>query len=721
MKLRSHLLVLALATLVPVVAFAIYVSALLVERERDTFQRGAADRTRAILTAVDLKLNGTVAALEALALARALDLGDLADFHDTAQRVLASRPDWRTLQLALPDGRALVDAALTYGSPLQPLDSEPYIAQVTRSRAPAVGELRRGPGSEYYVPVVVPVMRYGDVRYMMSATVAPRTFDDVLAAQELPQDWVGVIVDSGLRVVTRTRDNERFVGAPVTSDLKEAIDAGDSGWFVGRTLDGASVYGTFQRSGFSRWTVAIGVPQAVLDAGARRTAWLMLGGIVGAVAVALLLATLASRLLAAPLTALAGAAHAIGRGDPVREEARGQTIEELRHLAAALDEAAHAVRLRETQQKTAEEALRAAGRQKDDFLAMLGHELRNPLSAIASASHVLRRAQDRPDLVATASGVVDRQVRHMARLIDDLLDVSRVTRGMVTLVTRPLDLAALVGGIVESWRAANRFDAHEVSVTAAPAWVMGDAARLEQIVTNLLENALKYTPAGGRVHVGVAPDGTQAVLDVTDTGAGLTPELASRMFELFVQGERPLDRHQGGLGIGLTLVKRLAELHGGVVAGTSAGPGRGASFVVRLPAIAPPADAAAPPETRARETPRRVLVVEDNDDAREALVLALEARGHHVRAAADAVAALAVVDAFEAEAALLDIGLPGMDGYALAAELRARLGARTPLLVALTGYGQPEDRARSRAAGFDAHLVKPVSMDDIARAVQRAA
>jgi signal transduction histidine kinase len=719
MKLRSHLLFLALATLLPVLAFALYVSSLLVERERETFRRGAADQTRAILTAVDLHLNGTIAALEALALSPALDRNDLSAFHASAQRVLASRPDWRTLQLATPSGTALIDAATTFGRPLPPLDSAPYVAQVVGAARPAVGNISRGSGAEHFVPIVVPVVRYGDVRFVISATVDPRTFSEVLEAQRLPADWVGAILDSSFRIVTRTRDAERFAGSPATEDLRRQMTASEEGWYRGRTLDGTAVYGAFERSDFSRWSIAIGVPAEVLDAGAQRTRWLMAGGIVGAVALALLLATIVSRKLAAPLTELAAAAHALRRGDAVRS-ARVQNIDELEHLAAALNDAAAAVRTRETQQKAAEEALRAADRQKDNFLAMLGHELRNPLSAIASASQILRRTQAHPDLAANAVGVIDRQVRHMARLIEDLLDVSRVTRGTVELVRQPLDLGALVAGIVAAWRTAGRFDAHTVAAATEPVWVEGDAARLEQIVTNLLENALKYTPAGGAVDVTVRRDGADAVFEVLDTGTGLTHELAERMFELFVQGERPLDRNQGGLGIGLTLVKRLAELHGGKVAGASAGPGRGSSFSVRLPAIAPPAPEsvnAAPPDDKA---PRRILVVEDNDDAREALVLALQTQGHEVSAARDGPGALAVLDGFRPDVALLDIGLPGMDGYALAAELRRRCGSAPPLLVALTGYGQPEDRARSRAAGFDEHLVKPVSMDDLERVLVRA-
>ncbi len=718
MRLRSQLLLFALATLLPLVAFAVLLSGLLVERERDTFRRGAADRARAILTAVDLQLSGVVTALDGLALSRAIDENDLADFHTQAQRVLASRPDWRTLQLASTSGQPLVDASVTFGSPLPAFDGAPYRERVVKGAQPVVGVLTRASGmAESYVPVVVPVLRYGDVRYLLSATVAPAAFNDLLAQQKLPDTWTGAVLDAVQRVVARNRETERFVGSLATADLRREIDAADAGWFVGTTLEKREVYVAYERSPVSRWTVSLGVPVEVLEAGAKRTRSLMVLGLAAALALTLLLATLLSRKLAAPLAEVAEAARAIGRGDPVKPR-KPSSIEELRHLAASLDAAATAVRTREAEQRAAEEALRAADRQKDDFLAMLGHELRNPLSAIASASQILRRAPQRPDLAPNASGVIDRQVRHMARLIDDLLDVSRVTRGAIEIVRRPLDLGAAVNSVVATWRGAGRFAGHEVEVRADGAWILADASRVDQIITNLLENALKYTPAGGRVRVEVRRDGDRVLLEVSDTGVGLSPELAARMFDLFVQGEQPLDRRQGGLGIGLTLVKRLAELHGARVAGTSDGPGRGARFTVEWPAIEAPALPAVPVAANPADgTPRRILLVEDNDDARDALVQVLAMHGHEVRAAPDADAALEVLHDFGPDLALLDIGLPGMDGYALAIAIRERLGGRTPRLVALTGYGQPEDRARSRAAGFDEHLVKPVSMDDLARVV----
>jgi len=275
--------------------------------------------------------------------------------------------------------------------------------------------------------------------------------------------------------------------------------------------------------------------------------------------------------------------------------------------------------------------------------------------------------------------------------------------------------------VVDVMRLAGRTAGREVSVELAPVWVDADPSRIEQIITNLINNALKYTPAGGRVAVRVSAEDGAAVFTVADTGVGIPADVIHRVFDLFVQGERPLDRADGGLGIGLTLVKALVELHGGSVTAASEGPDRGATFTVRLPSSLPPSDgrAAARP-ARAPVVPRRVLIVEDNADAREMLGTALASAGHEVREADTGTAALDAAATFRPDVGLIDIGLPGVDGYEVARRLRATDEGQRMLLVALTGYGQPEDRRRARAAGFDAHLTKPVLPEQLAEVLTGA-
>ena len=282
-----------------------------------------------------------------------------------------------------------------------------------------------------------------------------------------------------------------------------------------------------------------------------------------------------------------------------------------------------------------------------------------------------------------------------------------------------LDLGEAASRVVSTLRAGGRIGRQRVTLAIQPVWVDADPTRIEQIIGNLVGNALKFTPDGGSIHVSVVRDGADAVLHVVDTGIGMAPALAARVFEPFVQGERSLDRSQGGLGIGLTLVRRLAELHGGSASVHSQGPGKGSTFTVRLPAIEAPATSRAP-SARARVQPRDVLIVEDNDDARETLRRMLELDGHRVRVAPDGVEGLEAVKSAVPEIALIDVGLPRMDGYELARRIRAETdGPRRPYLVAVTGYGLPEDRARTRAAGFDLHLVKPVDAEDLAEVLTK--
>ncbi len=350
---------------------------------------------------------------------------------------------------------------------------------------------------------------------------------------------------------------------------------------------------------------------------------------------------------------------------------------------------------------------------------MLGHELRNPLGAIANAARLLGAPDE--ESRGHARAVIGRQVQHLARLTDDLLDAARAMTGKIVLQRQSLDLAEAAARAISTLRAAGRAGQRRLVQQLEPVWVDADPTRIEQILGNLLGNALKFTPEGGTITVSLASEGDQAVLRVADTGIGMPPELTARVFEPFVQGERPLDRSYGGLGIGLTLVRRLAELHGGSAAADSDGPGSGSVFTVRLPAARAPEMARRRSGAKPSAPARDVLVVEDNADARETLRRILELEGHRVRVAADGVSALEAVRSAPPEIALIDIGLPQMDGYELARHIRSELDAtRRPYLVAITGYGLPEDRKRTREAGFDLHVVKPVDAALLADVLERA-
>ncbi len=364
-------------------------------------------------------------------------------------------------------------------------------------------------------------------------------------------------------------------------------------------------------------------------------------------------------------------------------------------------------------QKVFQEELKAANRRKDEFLAMLAHELRNPLAPISSAAHTLELSADDPPRVLRASRLINRQVKHMTALVDDLLDVSRVNRGLVRIADEVVELGQVVQSALEQARPHMAARLHEITTDGfeQTARVRGDQVRLVQIVSNLLNNAAKYTPHGGHISVALQVKGEHACISVTDDGSGIEPELQPHVFELFTQGARTPDRAQGGLGIGLALVKRVVELHGGTVSVESPGLGQGSTFTVCLPLTrAEPAaqvDSQAP-TTLSSTKPLHIMVVDDNLDAALSLGQLLELEGHRVTVKANAAQALLASEDDPADVYLLDIGLPDMDGYALAQRLNGQPGTRHAMLIAVTGYGQAEDVAQSLASGFHHHFVKPL-------------
>ena len=373
-------------------------------------------------------------------------------------------------------------------------------------------------------------------------------------------------------------------------------------------------------------------------------------------------------------------------------------------------------RRRAEDEAAARKAAEQANRTKDEFLAMLGHELRNPLAPIVSAIQLLKLRGDKRSV--REHQVIERQVKQMIHLVDDLLDVSRISRGKIELKRAPMDLRDSLAKATEV--AIPLFERKhqnfEVEVPDYPLIVEGDDTRLTQVFANLLNNAAKYTEDGGRIVLTVRHDRTHIIVEVRDTGIGIEPALLPRVFELFVQGYQDADRAEGGLGIGLTLVRSLVKLHGGEVEARSAGARAGSTFIVRLPAADQPLELAPESSAATAVAPgqgRRILVVDDNEDARMLLVEILATFGHSVRSAADGPAALALLEEFKPDVAILDIGLPGMDGYELATRIRRMPEHGKLRLLALTGYGQPEDAASTREAGFDVHLVKPIDIQGL--------
>ena len=372
--------------------------------------------------------------------------------------------------------------------------------------------------------------------------------------------------------------------------------------------------------------------------------------------------------------------------------------------------------------------IQEADRHKNEFLAMLAHELRNPLAPIKNAVELLRNQNMPPEDFTWARNLIDRQVTHLVRLVDDLLDVSRITRGKIRLELKLENAANIVASAVETARPLIESHKHQLTVTLPekPLWIRADATRLAQVLSNLLTNAAKYTLDGGSITLTAGRDNDQAIFRVRDSGEGIPREMLARIFDMFAQVDQSLARSQGGLGVGLTLVRRLVEMHDGSVQAMSDGPGHGSEFIVRIPAHAPDRSEA---ETARRQPsasiqslrPSRILVVDDNVDAAESLAALLERNGHEVHMAHDGMSALDVAEIRQPDAVLLDIGLPGLNGYQVAERLRARPESKSTLLIAVSGYGQEEDLRSSRQAGFDHHLIKPVNVDELIKLLAQPA
>lgn len=368
-----------------------------------------------------------------------------------------------------------------------------------------------------------------------------------------------------------------------------------------------------------------------------------------------------------------------------------------------------------TDRKRTEQTLRDADRRKDEFLATLAHELRNPLAPICAAAELLKHAKSLAPELRAATAILERQARHMTHLVDDLLDVSRITSGRIRLHTEPVELAQLLRAVIETHRQAAETSRHQITFapSAQPVHVSGDRVRLTQVFSNILHNAIKYTPPGGKIEIALRTEEQQALVCVRDNGMGVPAEMLSHIFEPFAQLDRSYERPDGGLGIGLTLAKRLVELHKGHIEASSAGSGQGTSFLIRLPAGAAPT-ARAPSVSHTDpdlSITRRVLIADDNHDAAVSLSMLLQSMGHETRVVHDGIEAVEEAEVFHPDIVLLDLGMPRLDGYETARKLASRPWATETRIVAVTGWGQDADRKRAKAAGFHRHLVKPVDID----------
>ncbi|MDB5869034.1 MAG: integral rane sensor hybrid histidine kinase [Polaromonas sp.] len=732
LKIRTHLVLMTAAILVPVVVFSAVALQMLRDGEREAALRGLHETARATALTVDRKLASSVASLELLGRSPYLESGDLRGFYQQAALLNKHPGSWTVLHDE--NGQQLINTARPFGEKLpRSKDRLKNLAQkIITAEKPLMSDLIVGQVTKKLVTVLfVPIPVHAGKRYLLTQAFTVDFFNEAVVQPNTPDNWLIAIIGSDDRFIARNLRVER-VGQLANLALVAAARAQDHGLIRHHTIEGIDAYDAFEHSDIAGWTIRVAAPVDSIEATAGQAVALATLGLL----LALIFATLAAALLGRRLVQTIGRATnaAVALGQRAIPEATSSMILELDQLHTALAQAsatlmrseasrAQAESERERLLQDAREArLRAEdeSRAKDQFLAMLGHELRNPLAAISGAIAWSERNGHATAAAAEARAVIQRQSGHLSHLVDDLLDVSRMLGGKITLKKQPLDLAKKVRACLESLRMTGRTAGYELKVMTEPTWVNGDPMRLEQTANNVLVNAFKFTPPGGWVEVTVSSSAGEALLTVKDSGVGISTELLPHVFEVFVQGAASLDRAQGGLGIGLALVRQLVSLHGGTVSAESAGPGQGSTFVVRLPRIAAPAAqpvAALPASTPGRRW--RILLIEDNEDARHMMRRLLDMEGHEVMEASSATAGLRLAGLQQPDLAIVDIGLPEMTGYEVAEHLRSDPATHTMGLIALTGYGQEEDRKNAVSAGFDAHLVKSVDINHLLAVIDR--
>ena len=730
MRIRTYLVLMAAAILLPVVLAGGIALDRIREGERQSALRGLRETVRATALLVDREAQGALSALQVLAKSQHLEVQDLPRFH--AQAMALNQPPDGWTELLDAQGRQVLNTLVPFGTPM-PSAAEPALArQVLSGRQPLVTDLHLGPLSgKLRITINVPAMAGNGTPYVLAQAIAVERWQQVALQPAVPEDWIVAVIDRQGHFIARSHMTAALVGKPARPELVAAAAAADAGLIRHSTVEGVESYDAFAHSELTGWTIAVAAPVPSVDATAARALWLAALGMLLALATAALATAWFGRRFIQAIDGAGRAAMSLGRGETPQEE--HSPIREVNALQAHLRDAgallglerhsrqaAEAERARLLENETqAREAAQAQVVVKDQFLAMLGHELRTPLAAISGAAALLEADATDPARRARNLAIIQRQSHHLAHIVNDLLDAGRLMAGKIVLDIHPVNLAECVQHCVQALRASGTATGFDLSVQAQDVWVAADPVRVEQIVNNLVNNALKFSPPGARILVTVEHDGAaqQAVVCVRDAGIGMAPELLARIFEPFFQGPPPASRAQSGLGIGLALAAQLVTLHGGVIGAHSPGPGSGSTLRFAIPSIAAPQIAA----QAAASSPRgmgRLVYVEDNADARQVMAELLRAFGYDVVEVADGASALPAVLSARPDVVVLDIGLPDMDGYEVARRLRENPGTRDIPRIALTGYGQSSDKDMAARAGFVAHLVKPVDAVELARTIQ---
>lgn len=732
MKVRSHIALVAVAILVPAVLFSAAVLNVLLTAERKAALRSMQELARASLSVMDREMTYAMATAHVLSTSRNLHEGNFGAFY--AQTKIANNDRGIHGALIAENGQQIFNTVRPYGSqiPAPNNTARDRVRKVLEGFSPMYSDLIKGSATgKFVVSVEHPVTIKDGRRFVVNEWMFSEHLNSLLPKKDVPATWLIAVFDKQAMTIARNIHPEKFVGKPPNPERQRTILAGFQGIARAYTRDGVEMYGAWERSPITGWTVGVGVPVNEIEKVAARSVALTAVGFLIAITLAIAGAFLFSQRLIGAINQVAASAEMLPKHEvPPKVDLRVDEMTRLQmslHRAGQLLVEGEAVRQQSLQEATlarehAEQAQKLAeeqNRAKDDFLAMLGHELRNPLAAISSGVTLLNLPTIDSERIVKVKNILQRQTQHLTTLVDELLDAHRILNGKIRLNPVPVDLMNAVVNCLASFESRGAAKTHRLTSELSSVMIKADPTRLEQMICNLIDNALKYTSEGGAVSVSVQVADGCAVLTVADSGIGLEPELLKKAFDVFVQGT-VVNRTKGGLGIGLAVVNSLAKQHGATLTADSSGPNQGSTFTLRFPAIAADPVAAEPRKQNAA-LGVRVLVIEDNRDVREMMSLMLSELGFVVHAASDGKSGISIASTVMPDVALVDIDLPDMSGYDIAKALRADSTTASIRLLAVTGYGQTADQQQAYAAGFDRHFAKPVSIDDLVLAINAMA
>jgi signal transduction histidine kinase/ActR/RegA family two-component response regulator len=729
MKVRSHLLLLVLAVVGPLVLFSVAVLNYMIDAERQAVLRGMQELARGTLLIMDKEMSVSMATARSLSGSLSLLEGNFEEFYRQAKHANSGRD--ANLALIDESGQQLLNTAIEFGAPVPPPTdiTRKRVAAMFANNKPGYSNLLKGRATKkYIVAAEFPVQIKDNRRFLVNVWMYAGRLNELIPKRDVPRSWLISVFDRDGVTIGRNIDGDKFIGELPLEKQHKAVLSKHEGTSRGTVRGGMEVYGYWYRSPTTGWTVAVGVPVAEVHRAAVRSVSLTILGFVVAIGVAALCAVLVSRRLVHAIQKVSESATLLGTSKvPPIENLQVTEMNELQlslHQAGLMLAESEAGRVRhledcEKARAAAEQAQSVAEEQnksKDEFLAMLGHELRNPLAAIASGVTVLNLPNVSDDLSAKTKTIISRQTKHLTHLVDELLDAHRILSGKITLMKSPVDLQVAVRNCLAAFEARGATLRHQLSINVSTALIEADPTRLEQIIGNLVDNAVKYTPEGGSISIQVRTEGDVAIFSVEDTGIGMAPELLQKAFDVFVQG-KVINRVKGGLGVGLAVVNSLARQHGATLTAKSPGPGLGSTFTVRFPRLGQVELNSDLAQSDVSPLKAKVLVIEDNLDVREMTCVMLSEFGFHVFSAENGRAGIDSTRINMPEVALVDIDLPDMSGYEVATQIRADDRLADMQLIAVTGYGQSSDKEKALACGFDVHLKKPVNVSDLITAI----